>query len=54
MAKKITEYLSLLDQSSESSSSQDDLRQRIVYFKPDQHQLVFDGNIYNRVGKECN
>ena len=36
MAKKITEYLSLLDKSSESSSSKDDLRQRIVYFKPDQ------------------
>ena len=43
MAKDITEDLFLLDESSGSSSSQDDLRQRIVYFKPDQQQLVFDG-----------
>ena len=51
MTNEIENDLSLLD---ESLSCEDDLRQRIVFFKPDQQQLVFEGYIYNRMGKECN
>ena len=45
-----------LDKSNDenSSDSSDDNKIPIVYFKPDQLQLVYNGYIYNRVGKEKN
>ena len=51
MTNEIENDLLLLDV---SLSCEYDLRKRIVFFKPDRQQLVFEGYIFCHTGKECN